>query len=184
MKTGATLLIMLALTGCERGRPWDFERMRHQARADPWDSNPALPGGMVMQPPPPGTVPFPPLQTAQPIRPADQSYRIYCQLCHGAAGFGGTVLASNLLPSARFSLRRPWSGPATAGYVDSVIRSGIGLMPSLAWQLSAPDREAVAVYLLALLRRPPRDSAGILDSLNALANRAIDSSWRSRRIAP
>jgi mono/diheme cytochrome c family protein len=103
-------------------------------------------------------------------------FRIICAACHGAGGFGGSIVAENWWPPPRPPSLR--SGPAAAvpaGMIYQVVTSGFGRMPAYAPDLPASDRWAVVAYVLALRSRPPADSAERDDSAHAAALRVLDS---------
>jgi mono/diheme cytochrome c family protein len=103
-------------------------------------------------------------------------FHIQCAACHGAGGFGGSVVAANWYPPPRPPSLR--TGPAAmlpAGRVYQAVTSGFGRMPSYAPELPASDRWAVVAYALTLRGRPPSDSAERDDSVRAAGLRALDS---------
>ncbi len=176
---GAAGLLLLGFLGCRSRVPgWDFERMRWQHRADAFETP-------MLRPPPEGVIPFDTLPASDLPDAATRAmgrsqYGVYCAVCHGAAGYGGTLVASNLPPSSGFSLRTPSTLRLTLREMLDIVARGRGRMPSMAWQLDARGRRAVSWYLMALLRTPGLDSAGRADSAFALQLVAIDSAWRER----
>ena len=182
---------------------FDFERMRNQLRYDPYEASPFFADGRTMRAPPAGTVPWRadsaaaeagagagvagasdripiPIDAARLAEGRDR-YRVFCAVCHGAAGFGGSIVAANLVPTRPFSLRSAATRSRSPGYLYRVVTDGIGRMPAMAWQLPPDQRWAVVAYLGRLLAGPATDAAGRADSVQALRNLAIDSSWMARR---
>lgn len=159
-----------------------LERMLTQQKRLAYQADSLLPGGLVMQHPPEGTVPVdavigPSLLTTGasdnrwadriPI-PVDRTFvetghdrfDLYCATCHGVLGDGVSVVA------AKMSLRKPPSlhDPRILAYppgrLFATIREGYGLMPPYAVQLSLHDTWAVVAYIRALqLARGARVSA-------------------------
>lgn len=149
-----------------------LERMLTQPKRLPYQADPLLPHGMVMQKPPEGTVPVdmvvgPSSSTTGIVDgrwtdriplPADRSFvetgrerfDLYCATCHGVLGDGVSVVASKM------SLRRPPSlhdariRAYPPGRIFATIRQGYGLMPGYAVQLSVHDSWAVVAYVRAL----------------------------------
>jgi len=77
-------------------------------------------------------------------------FEIYCAVCHGLAGDGVSLVASQMSlrpPPNLHKLRNPGSG-----HVFQVMTEGFGLMPSYAAELTPHERWAVAAYLKALQR--------------------------------
>ena len=189
----AALALVAACTAGEGESPtWGLAR--EQPRADPWEASKVLPGGMVMQRPPPGTVPWTPSTgDARPdvrVDPRDtiaaravgtiplsatpellalgrSRFEIFCAACHGAGGYGGSVVAMNMVRDPPPSLRTPHMLAHGPGHVYAVIRNGKGRMPSYAAQLSVTERWAVVAYLQELQRRPAATAAERTDSVRA-----------------
>jgi mono/diheme cytochrome c family protein len=99
-----------------------------------------------------------------------------CAACHGAGGFGGSVVAENWWPPPRPpSLHTGRVAELPAGQLFEVVTRGFGRMPSYAPQLSVSDRWAVVAYALALRGRSPSDSAEREDSVRAAGLAAGDA---------
>ena len=172
--------------------------MRSQPKAGAYGASAVFPDGKVMQAPPAGTIAREdgldsaaaagldeqgaylarvPLPQAPALLGRGQSrFLIQCAACHGAGGFGGSVVAENWYPPPRPPSLR--TGPAAVlppGRVYQAVTSGFGRMPSYAPELSAEDRWAVVAYALTLRGRPPGDSAERDDSVRAAGLRALDS---------
>jgi mono/diheme cytochrome c family protein len=171
--------------------------MRDQPRAGAYGASPVFPDGMLMRAPPAGTVSMeqvtdvatatgrdasgryldhvaPPV-TAELLARGRSRFRIYCGACHGAGGFGGSVVAENLVARRPPSLRTGFAAALPPGLVYEVIRAGFGRMPSYTGQLPVADRWAIVAYVLSLRDKSPADSAERDDSVRAAALRLADS---------
>jgi mono/diheme cytochrome c family protein len=173
---GAVLVaVCLAVAACGRGdhhHGWDWERMRQQPRADAYEGSSAFANGRVMQTPPAGTVPREQL-TGEPLLAAGQEdgrfassvplsitpelletgqsrFGIFCAVCHGAGGYGGSIVAMNMQPPRPPSLRSDTMRALPPGLVFQVVTNGFGRMPSYAAQLSVGERWAVVAYVRQL----------------------------------
>lgn len=194
----ATLLLLAGCDGIQPVVDRALQRMRTQPRADAYGATPVFPDGKVMQPPPTGTIAredgldsaasagldakgayvaqVPMSETPALLVRGRSRFRIVCAACHGAGGFGGSVVAENWWPPPRPPSLR--TGPAAvlpAGQVYQVVTSGFGRMPPYGPDLSASDRWAVVAYALSLRGRAPADSAERDDSVHAADLRALDS---------
>jgi mono/diheme cytochrome c family protein len=103
-------------------------------------------------------------------------FRIYCAACHGAGGYGGSIVAANLTERRPPSLRGPPVSSLPPGFVYEIIRQGIGRMPSYAAQLPVHQRWAVVAYLQQLQRTPNAGPGEREDSIRGAELRARDSS--------
>jgi len=201
MRLVARMLPLLILGACDGIQPAvdrALQRMHSQPKAEIYGATPVFPDGKVMQPPPAGTIAredgvdsaasagldaqgAPPGQVPLPETPAllargRSRFRIVCAACHGAGGFGGSVVAENWWPPPRPPSLR--AGPAAGlppGRLYQVVTRGFGRMPPYAPELTAGDRWAVVAYVLTLRGRPPADSAERADSVRAAGLRALDS---------
>jgi len=122
--------------------------------------------------------PFP-ITKAEVLR-GQERFNIYCAVCHGAAAFGGSVIAENMGPPRPPSLRAGAPAALRPGALFRVITGGIGRMPAYAPQLTVEDRWAVIAYLERLRSTLPTSSDAIDDSLRALEIHRIDSVLASR----
>lgn len=205
MRSGALLVAILA-AACghtsERAHI-DFERMRLQQRYDLYGSSGVFADRSNMQAPPAGTisretagdtgavgsgvvggkaVPDIPLAlTAAQRANGVKSFRIYCAVCHGPAGYGGSTVAENMGPPRPPSLRSARLIAAPAGYIFTVATHGLGRMPSYAAQLSTSERWAVVAYVKQLQSTPSVTRESIDDSLRALAVQRSDSITGARK---
>jgi mono/diheme cytochrome c family protein len=192
------LLVLIACDGIQPAVDRALQRMHSQPKAQAYGASPVFRDGKVMQPPPAGTVaredgvdseaspgldargsyleqvPLP--ETPALLARGRSRFRIVCAACHGAGGFGGSVVAENWFPPPRPPSLR--SGPAAAlpaGQLFQIVTSGFGRMPPYAPELTAGDRWAVVAYALTLRGRPPADSAERDDSVRAAGLRVLDS---------
>jgi mono/diheme cytochrome c family protein len=200
------LLAAAALMACgsspERERV-DFERMRRQQRTDLYGSSRVFPNEIDMQAPPSGTVaretredtgvvgsgtvggaavtsvPLP--LTAGQRATGAKDFRIYCAVCHGPAGYGGSTVAENMGPPRPPSLRSARLLAAPAGYIFTVATHGVGRMPSYAAELSTTERWAVVAYVKQLQGTPSTSREARDDSLRARAIQRTDSAAAARR---
>lgn len=168
----------------------DFERMRMQQRYDAYEASRFFANGAVLQPPPAHTVPRDTTVAADAMTIGARHFAITCAVCHGAGGFGGGVMAANLVEKRPPSLRTARVAAMSDEMLVAVIADGFGRMPPFGWQLPLEDRRAVAAYVRALPTLPLHadartDSARAtylarLDSL-AGAGAGLDAVLRLRR---
>ena len=185
------MLALLSAFGCstgERGEPVDFERMRQQQRYDVYQASPVFSDGKVMQTPPRGTVPREAATggggvpfTPAVLQQGRGRFEIYCAVCHGAGGFGGSIVASNMDPPRPPSLRTPAMRARPPAYFFSVISKGLGRMPSYAFALSVEQRWAVVTYLRTLQAPHPAQQFEVDDSLAAAASASARLDQGKRR---
>ena len=181
----------------------DFERMRLQQRYDLYGASGVFANGADMQQPPPGTVSretmgdagvigtgtvngtavasVPIALTTAERQTGAKMFRIYCAVCHGPAGFGGSTVAENMGPPRPPSLRNARLVAAPAGYIFTVATHGLGRMPSYASELTTTDRWAVVAYIKQLQATPAVARGALDDSLRALAIQRSDSMMAARR---
>jgi mono/diheme cytochrome c family protein len=180
----------------------DFERMRLQQRYDAYGQSQFFANGAVLQPPPANTIARPPAYATQaPLRSlaffsgrsaaafvADipmaiddrlraagaRQFGISCAPCHGAAGFGGGPIASNLARKRPPSLRSKATDTLSAGTIFSVITNGFGQMPPYGWQMPPETRWAVVAHVRSLAAQPLTAMA-IADSVKAAELHRLDS---------
>jgi mono/diheme cytochrome c family protein len=208
MSAALSIGLLIAADACTNSRERervDFERMRVQQRYDLYHTSRIFANGAVEQAPPLGTVarerandtgsvgsgltnglavtaiPMP--VGPQTLALGEQKFAIHCAVCHGPAGFGGSLVASNMGPPRPPSLRTAAALGLPAGYIFSVATLGKGRMPSYAPQLSTDERWAVTAYVQQLQRTPPSGPAAVEDSLRALEIARVDSAV-ARRVRP
>jgi mono/diheme cytochrome c family protein len=189
---------LLLLCGCGAQPAVDaaLQRMKDQPRYDVYQQSDFFQSGAAMQVPPAGTVSrervLDPVLTVGRDRSGayvrempfgshlvtigQTRYQIFCAVCHGTGGYGGSIVAANLVERRPPSLRRPELRLLPAGYFYEVIRAGVGRMPSFAAELSVPERWAVVAYLQRLQRRNTATAEEREDSLGAAELRRLDSS--------
>ena len=177
---GAVMAIAaILLAGCgnaESAAGMDLERMREQPRYDRFEQSPFFADGRVMQQPPAGTVPRgrivgqPLLTTGSadgvmaaeiplPVTPGlladgEERFAIFCAACHGAGGYGGSIVALNMQAPRPPSLHDARTRDMAPGRLYQVITEGEGRMPAYAAELSVPERWAVVAYLTLVLQQP------------------------------
>lgn len=168
--TGAVLItsaaIAVAAAGCSErmGRGWDWNRMRTQARYEPYRRSRFFSDGKTMQLPPAGTVSREsgtdaaaeanPVVTTALIARGASEFHIYCAVCHGEHGDGVSIVASNMDEPKPPSLIAPPVSLLPANLIVSVVTHGVGPMPPFAAELSPADREAVVAYVKTLQSAP------------------------------
>jgi mono/diheme cytochrome c family protein len=187
--TALAAVALAALWGCrasDERAPRDFERMRVQQRYEAHRRSGVFGDGATSQLPPPGTVALEeradsgvapgtgPATTSELAR-GKSLYGVYCGVCHGPAGFGGSVVAENMGPPHPPSLRSAALIGLPADTVYAVATHGYGRMPGYAAQLSVTDRWAVVAYVEQLRRTPATTEEAIEDSLRAREIARVDS---------
>ncbi|MGC8915418.1 MAG: c-type cytochrome [Thermoanaerobaculum sp.] len=150
--------------------------MAHQPRLAAFAAYPGFPRGMVLQPPPPGTVavdevvrdlgpgPEEALRAGRELTnplPADDPrvstrgaklFAAFCQPCHGAGGHGdGPVAQRGFPPPPSLLAERALAMPD--GQIYHVVSFGQQNMPAYAAQLSEEDRWLLVRYLRLLQRQ-------------------------------
>ena len=199
------LMAAIAVAGCTKSHerePGDFERMRIQQREEPYASNGLAPIEHMRHPPagtlsresesdsgaigsgmlagqPVSSVPLP--ITPKLLALGRRKFDVYCAVCHGAGGFGGSIVAANMGAPRPPSLRSAAVRALPAGYVFTVATHGIGRMPPYAPQLTARERWAVVAYLEELQRATSTTPEQREDSLRAIDIRAIDSTMAAEQ---
>lgn len=177
--------------------------MRVQQRYDLYGQSGVFANGAAMQPPPVGTfaresaadtgvvgtglsgglavasLPIP--VTPELLALGGQKFVIHCAVCHGMAGFGGSIVAANMGPPRPPSLRSSAMLALPAGYIFIVASQGKGRMPAYATSLTAGERWAVVAYVQRMQRMPAVGAAAAEDSLRALQIARIDSGVAARR---
>lgn len=156
--------------GTERARI-DFERMRRQQRVSSYDASSAFVNGMAMRQPPTGSVSreasalgsstatgrsaggyvtrIPLDLTSDQRHQGAVDFGVYCAVCHGADGSGGTVVASNMRPPPPSLLASSARG-LSPGQLFDIISNGRGGMPPFGWALPPTERWAVIATLESL----------------------------------
>jgi len=148
----APLLLLPLLAGCDNN-------MVQQPRYDPYEESTFLPNGMVMQPPPPGTIDQaapararaaerPPMSLAL-VERGRERFNIYCAVCHAYDGSGNGIVPGRGFPHPP-SFHEPRLRAAPSAHFYQVITEGYGVMYSYADRVAPPDRWAIAAYIRAL----------------------------------
>ncbi len=174
-----------------------LERMSEQPRYDVYEASRFFRDSMAMRLPPPGTVsrdavleqlkatgrsaaggyldsvPVP--VTPELLQQGRSRFEIFCAVCHGAGGYGGSVVAANLTERRPPSLRSPMVSARPPGFVFEVISRGLGRMPSYAAQLPVDQRWAVVAYVRQLQSRPVAGPGEQEDSIRGAQLRTLDS---------
>lgn len=175
----------------------DFERMRLQQRYDLYGKSGVFANHQSMQAPPTGTVTRESaldtgaagtgMSGGQPVAsvpvsltPAqlvlgERKFTIYCAVCHGAGGFGGSIVAENMGPPRPPSLRSDSLAARPDGYIFDVATHGKGRMPAYAVELTPMERWAVIGYIRMLQQSRTLTPAQRADSLRAAAIHSSDS---------
>lgn len=151
-----------------------FSEMAHSVAAETNDASEVLPGGMVQQPPPEGSIyrgqhPFPfgpgPEEAARAGRewlmPSDananllalqrgaRAFRNACSSCHGDRGQGNDALAAAGFPKPP-SLTAERAKSLPDGQLYHIIVHGQGAMAPHATHASPADRWPLVLYLRSL----------------------------------
>jgi mono/diheme cytochrome c family protein len=108
-------------------------------------------------------------------------FRIYCAVCHGPAGYGGSTVAENMGPPRPPSLHSARLLAAPLGYIFTVATHGLGRMPPYASQLTTRERWAVVAYVKQLQATPTIAPHAVDDSLRGRAIQQSDSAEAARR---
>ncbi len=170
-----------AAPGCQRvgGPNVQLQRMMVQPRYEPYGPSAFFPDGKAMQLPPPGTVaredgvgpPTPPAPDSALLALGRDRYAVACAACHGAAGYGGSVVAANLGGLPGLSLRTPAGAALTPAQLFARLSVPGDVRHARAHELPAAERWAVALYTRALLASGATSDAARADSATA-ADRA------------
>jgi mono/diheme cytochrome c family protein len=182
-------LIGMILAGCSQQAAVDraLERMREQPRYEAYGASRFFPDGKAMQAPPEGTVPrervldrvlatgrdrtgrdiaeLPATVTNGLLDRGRTRFGIFCAVCHGAGGWGGGIVAGNMVERRPPSLHDLRIAALPPGRLYEIVRAGYGRMPGYAGELSVEDRWAVVAYVRALAGQPVADAAEREDSI-------------------
>jgi mono/diheme cytochrome c family protein len=198
--TFAVALTCVAASACLKSRERervDFERMRIQQRYEPYGRSAAFANGAAMQTPPAGTVAretaqdtgvagtgmsggqyaasLPSVMSDSDLALGHEKFDVYCAVCHGAGGFGGSIVAENMGQPRPPSLRSAAVIARPAGYLFDVATRGKGRMPAYAPQLTSRERWDVVAYLRRLQHSTVTTEDQRADSVRAVVIRGIDS---------
>jgi mono/diheme cytochrome c family protein len=200
MRRTCVLVVIIVAAACTKSRerePGDFERMRIQQRDEPYAATGHLATDERMRHPPAGTmsreseadsgvigsgaragqpVTQMPLEvTPELLALGQRKFDVFCAVCHGAGGFGGSIVAANMGVPRPPSLRSAAMQALPPGFVFNVASKGFGRMPPYAPQLSARERWAVVAYLEQLQHSTSTTTEQRDDSVRAIGIRSIDS---------
>jgi mono/diheme cytochrome c family protein len=191
------ILVMTACTKSSERERGDFERMRIQQRDETDAPSGRFARDERLRHPPAGTMSRESeadsgaigsgVSAGQPVTivPLDVTpallalgrakFTVYCAVCHGAGGFGGSIVAANMGAPRPPSLRTAAVQALAPGFVFDIATRGIGRMPPYAPQLTARERWAVVAYLEQLQHATSSTPEERADSLRAIEIRSIDS---------
>jgi mono/diheme cytochrome c family protein len=191
------ILVMTACTKSSERERGDFERMRIQQRDETDAPSGRFARDERLRHPPAGTMSRESeadsgaigsgVSAGQPVTivPLDVTpallalgrakFTVYCAVCHGAGGFGGSIVAANMGAPRPPSLRTAAVQALAPGFVFDIATRGIGRMPPYAPQLTARERWAVVAYLEQLQHATSTTPEERADSLRAIEIRSIDS---------
>ena len=178
----------LVLAGCsQQAVDRSLERMRDQPRYEAYRASRFFNDGKAMQAPPEGTVPRERVLDGIRATGRDRTgryvaellatvtegildrgrtrFEIFCAACHGAGGWGGSIVAGNMVERRPPSLHDARVTALPPGRLYEIVRAGYGRMPGYAGELSVEDRWAVVAYVRALAGRPLADTAEREDSI-------------------
>ena len=190
MRAAAALAALALLPGCwsDRAASRALQRMKEQPRAEAYGESRLFADGMAMRTPPPGTVPReaagaggpgaaggPPPVTPALLARGRSRFAVYCAVCHGAGGWGGSVVAANLDERRPPSLHGPAVAALSPAALYGIVSNGVGRMPGYAAELPPGDRWAVVAYVGVLRRAAPAGAAEREDSVRGARLRALDS---------
>jgi mono/diheme cytochrome c family protein len=204
LRLGLASLALASACGHSRERDRvDFERMRLQQRYDLYGASGVFPNRAELQAPPAGTVSretladtgvvgtgtsggravaaIPIALSATDSATGAKMFGIYCAVCHGSAGYGGSTVAENMGPPRPPSLHSARLLAAPLGYIYGVATRGLGRMPSYASQLTTRERWAVVAYVKQLQTTPTIAPHAVDDSLRGLGIQQSDSAETAAR---
>ena len=161
------------IRACRRLPP---EPSRARARRDTGAVGTGMSGGQLV-----ASVPLS-LTPAQLVL-GERKFTIYCAVCHGDGGFGGSIVAENMGPPRPPSLRSDSLVARPDGYIFDVATHGKGRMPAYAAELTPMERWAVIGYIRMLQQSRTLTPAQRSDSLRAAAIHSNDS-LSSKRPGP
>lgn len=79
-----------------------------------------------------------------------KQFQIVCAACHGLAGDGQGLVATNMALANPVSFHSDKLKNKADGYIYTVAGEGYGLMPPFAWRLTPKERWAIVAYVRAL----------------------------------
>ena len=188
----------LAAAGCDRAVDYlDLERMRDQAKIEPYEASSVFADDRGMRVPPVGTVPRERLLGDDALtlgRDADgevtqipiavdrallergrDRFERFCAACHGVLGTGNPAIVENAELRPPPSLHMPRIRAQPPGRIFATVTLGYGLMPSYRQELAVEDRWAVIAYLPVLWASQGTELAALPAELQAEARAALDA---------
>ena len=173
LKGAASALAVILAAGASGCSQEDIDPMIKQAKYKAYAPNPFFADGRGMRQPVAGSVAreqtlgptqlvlgvdekgqaitnFPLPVTAPLLEKGRAKYNIHCAICHGIAGDGKSLVASQMSLKAPPSLHEKRA--VTTGHLYKTIAEGFGLMGGYAAELSVEERWAVVAYVRALQR--------------------------------
>jgi mono/diheme cytochrome c family protein len=203
---GCALLAVVLASACTKSperEQGDFERMRVQQRDETYAPSRLFALDERLRHPPAGTVSREsaadsgafgsgaragreitsvPLEiTPDLLAVGQEEFGVYCAVCHGAGGFGGSIVAANMGAPRPPSLRSAAMQAKPPGHFFAIATHGIGRMPAYAPQLTTEERWAVVAYLEQLQHASTTTSDERADSVRAIGIRSIDSALAAER---
>jgi len=197
------VVVATACTKSPEREQGDFERMRIQQREEPYAPSERFAMDDKLRHPPAGTVSresasdtgavgsgmragqpvtvVPLAVTPELLELGRQRFSVFCAVCHGAGGFGGSIVAENMGQPRPPSLRSAILRARAPGTIFYIATHGIGRMPAYAPQLTTRERWAVVAYLEQLQRESQTSPDEREDSLRAIDIRHIDSAQAAER---
>lgn len=175
----ALLVAAASAASCQRvgGPDVQLQRMMEQPRYQAYGASAFFADGMAMQAPPAGTIAredvfgdfAPPPADSATLALGRDRYAVACAACHGAGGFAGGVVATNLGALPGLVLQSPSVRALSA--VQLFARIGVpgDVRHARAAALSPSERWAVALYTRALVTAGAGTDAAREDSLAAAA---------------
>lgn len=79
-----------------------------------------------------------------------KQFQIVCAACHGLAGDGQGLVATNMSEAPPVSFHSEKLKNKADGYIYTVAGEGYGYMPPFAWRLTPKERWAIVAYIRAL----------------------------------
>ena len=135
-------------------------------------------GASLTQSPYVETFPFP--VTPQVMERGQLRFRIFCAVCHDAAGTGrGIVVQRGFTQPPSYHIDRLRTAPV--GYFYDVVTNGYGSMPSHAAEIPPRDRWAIIAYLRALQLSQHARLAALPEPAKQAALRALEIEREPRK---
>lgn len=121
---------------------------------------------------------FPVPITSAALNRGRERFRIYCAVCHDAAGYGnGIIVQRGFTRPPSYHSERLRTAPV--GYLYEVITHGFGSMPDYSAQIPPRDRWAIAAYVRALQISQHMPLAELPDRLRTKAASVLENASAS-----